>query len=249
MLLHSLALDSGVWNPVWEDFAAVHDVIAPDLRGHGRSPWDRRPFGIADLASDVLALLDFLEIERCALLGMSMGGSVAMTIAAVAPDRIARLALCDTTAWYGEQAEHSWAERANSAAATPREMQISFQSERWFSEKTRATAPEILANAVRIFLRTDPAAHAEACRAMGALDARGSLSAIRAATLVVTGEQDYATPPEMGEALAAGIEDAQFVLWPASRHFSVLESPELRRRILEHTAPEHAAGAVEKTAQ
>lgn len=225
-----------LWEPVWGDFAAAHEVVAPDLRGHGESRWDGRPFQVEDLADDVVALLDHLGIPTCSLLGMSMGGSVAMVLAARHPERVRRLVLCDTTAWYGDQAESVWAQRAERVRSTPREHQVPFQSDRWFSETTLASNPALVGHAVRIFLRTEPRAHAQACRALGSLDARASLASIRASTLVVTGEQDYATTPQMGRALADAIEGAAFELWPGLRHFAVIESGALRQQILRHLA-------------
>jgi len=234
LLLHSLALSERMWEPVIGDFTAAHDVIAADFRGHGGSQWDGSPFTVEDLAADLRDLLDSLDIRRCHVLGVSMGGSVAAVFAAAYPDRVDRLVLADTTAWYGPDARSSWAARARAAAATPREPQVPFQVDRWFSEGFRRTDPVAVSQVVRIFLRTAPRAHAAACLALGALDARDRLGAIRAAALVVTGAEDYATTPAMGQALGDGIAGASFQVWPALRHFAILESGRLRHRILAH---------------
>ncbi|HVB06778.1 MAG TPA: alpha/beta fold hydrolase [Acidimicrobiales bacterium] len=235
VLLHSLALGAEMWAGLARELASEHEVLALDLRGHGASEWSGAPFGVEELTDDVLALLDHLGHARAHLLGLSMGGSVALTLAGLAPERVERLVLCDTTAWYGEEAPKAWAERAAQAAGKPRYQQIAFQVDRWFTADFRRFHPEVVSAVTGLFLRTAPATHAEACRALGALDSRHLLAAITAPTLVITGREDYATPPAMGEAIAAGVPDGRFLVSPA-RHFAILESPRLREVVREHLA-------------
>jgi 3-oxoadipate enol-lactonase len=242
LLLHSLALNGEMWEPILPAFAAGYDVIAVDFRGHGASRWDGAAFSVDDLASDLRVLLDSLGIERCHVLGVSMGGSVATAFAAAHPELVGRLVLCDTTAWYGADAPLVWRERAEAARSGERAKLVPFQVDRWFAESFRRQEPEAVARVVDLFLGTDPSAHAQACRALGALDARADLDAIRAPTWVVTGEEDYATPPAMGSALAEGIGDATFTVWPGVRHLAIFESAELRSAILRHLEPLDPSG-------
>lgn len=234
LLLHSLALSGQMWELIFDEFGAEHDLVAVDFRGHGESHDDGRSFSVADLAGDLDRLLDQLGVAKAHVLGMSMGGSVATVFAASYPSRVDRLTLCDTTAWYGPDAPSAWAERAAAAMSKPREALIPFQTDRWFSNRFLRTSPQSVSKVVRIFLRTTPRAHADGCRALGALDARDMLGVISAPTLVVTGEEDYATPSSMGELLQEGIAGATFQVWPGLRHFAILESPELRRQVLAH---------------
>lgn len=240
VLLHSLAMCRRMWAPVLSKLGVGRQLIVPDLRGHGDSSWDGRQFSIDDLADDVGDLLDALGLERIDLLGMSMGGSVALTFAAARPDSVRRLILCDTTAWYGAGAPDAWENRARAAAATPRPMQVPFQVERWFGEAFRRTQPSVVARTVDIFLATSPRVHAAASRALGALDARDRMTLITAKTLVVTGSDDYATPPDMGEALVTSISGATFEKLPGLRHFAILESGSLRTRIVAFLAGKRA---------
>jgi 3-oxoadipate enol-lactonase len=240
VLLHSLALGREMWAPVLAELGTGRQVIIPDLRGHGDSSWDGRPFSIDDLSDDVGDLLDLLGLERVDLLGMSMGGSVALTFAAARPSAIRRLVLCDTTAWYGADAPAAWEQRAQVAAGKPRPTQVPFQVERWFGDRFRQTEPRVVARAVDIFLATRPGVHAAACRALGVMDARDRLAAITAKTLVVTGADDQATPPAMGEALAGAIAGASFEQWPGLRHFAALESTALRTRLAAFLAGKRA---------
>jgi 3-oxoadipate enol-lactonase len=243
VLLHSLALSAPMWVDIVGEFTPAHDVIALDMRGHGRSGWSKRDFSIADLAGDVIALLDHLGLAAADVLGLSMGGSVALTLAGMAPERVRNLALCDTTAWYGADAPEAWAERAFQAANRARHLQIGFQVERWYTDAFRRHRPEMVSTATGLFLSTSPQVHAAASRALGALDSRFLLGAITASTLVVCGKEDRATTPAMGEAIVAQVKGASLIMAPG-RHFAIFESVGLRRAISAHLAGDSGSGAV-----
>ena len=233
VLLHPLALSGEVWRPLAGALAGEFGVYSIDLRGHGESGWDGSPFSIEDMALDVAQVLDVLGLPAVALLGLSMGGSVAMTLAGLIPERVSSLVLADTTAWYGEDAVSAWSERAKKALDVPRADQIPFQVDRWFSPSFREERPDEVERVSRIFLRTSSAAHAAASTAMGELDSRRLLPAVSAPTLVLVGEDDYATPPAMAEQVAAAIPDASLTVLPALRHMSLVERPGLSEVVRE----------------
>src|SRR5262245_44795633 len=124
VLLHALALSSAIWQPLARRLAGSFDVVAPDARGHGATSWDGEPFTMADLATDVVALLDALAIDLASVAGMSMGGSTAMVLGPLLGERLTGLVLLDTTAWYGPHARDTWAVRAAKAADEPRSAQV-----------------------------------------------------------------------------------------------------------------------------
>ena len=234
VMLHPLALAGRVWGPVADRLAQRFRVVTVDVRGHGESTWSGEPFSMTDLADDVTAVLDALELESAHLVGMSMGGSIAVTFAGLNPHRVGRLLLADTTAWYGEDAVATWNDRAEKALAVPREKQVPFQTERWFTEEFKKNAPEEVRRVVDVFLATDSRVHAVASRAMGRLDSRALLGDVIAPTLVLTGEEDYATPPEMGRFIAEHVKDGRAATLPHLRHLSLIERPSLSDVIAAH---------------
>jgi 3-oxoadipate enol-lactonase len=227
VLVHPLALSGEVWGEFGARLAAGFDVIAPDARGHGESGWDGEEFGIDDLADDVAALLDALALPAAHVIGMSMGGSTAVSFAGRYPERVTAMFLADTTAWYGEQAPAAWNKRAEGVLAQPREQQVSFQVDRWFTEGFRRRSPQEVNRVVGIFLRTSSLAHAQACRALGTMDSRPLLPTITAPVLAVTGIEDYATPAAMGQAIADGVPNGRARVLDALRHMSLVERPAL----------------------
>ncbi|WP_243653817.1 alpha/beta fold hydrolase [Pseudonocardia endophytica] len=234
VLLHPLALSGAVWEPVVDLLANRYDVIAPDARGHGASGWDGAPFDVGDMADDLIALLDGLGLPQVHLLGMSMGGSVAIDAAGRHPDRVRTLGLADTTAWYGDDAVPAWNERADRVLATSRADQVPFQVDRWFTERFRRERTDEVQRVVTIFVGTGSEAHAHACRALGAMDGRALLDRITAPTLAFAGEEDYATPPEMGRAVADGVARGRAMTLPALRHLSMIEAPRLAELAAAH---------------
>jgi len=225
LLLHPLALSGEVWRPVAEWFAARgRRVLALDARGHGDSSWDGQPFTVEDLADDAAAVLDALDLAQADVLGMSMGGSIAVAVATGHAERVRRLVLADATSCYGPDRVEVWEDRARTAERKPRTELIDFQLSRWFSDRFRESRPEECQRVVDIFLATSSPAHAAACRALGSFDQSGRLGEVRASTLVLVGDEDYATPPAMAEELATGIAGARLEVLTATRHLSLVEN-------------------------
>ena len=94
VLLHALGEQSSDWAPVAQALASSWRVYAPDLRGHGASDW-AGPYTIEQLATDLAAFLDALELEQVALGGHSIGAPPAYLYAARHPGRVTRLILED----------------------------------------------------------------------------------------------------------------------------------------------------------
>nr|WP_298415564.1 alpha/beta fold hydrolase [uncultured Halomonas sp.] len=94
IVMHGLFGSADNWRSHVKQWQQKRRVITVDLRNHGRSP-HAEEMGYAVMAQDVIALLDKLEIERCDLLGHSMGGKVAITVARLAPERLSSLIVAD----------------------------------------------------------------------------------------------------------------------------------------------------------
>ncbi|WIY06536.1 alpha/beta fold hydrolase [Amycolatopsis mongoliensis] len=236
VLLHPLALSGAVWDPVAAHLGQRHRVLALDARGHGESSWDGAEFTVDDMAADAAAVIEDFGAGPADVIGLSMGGSTALVLAASRPDLVHRLVLADATAWYGPDSVAEWAQRAERALGLDRVAQLEFQRDRWFADTFRAEHPDEVQRVCDIFVATDSKAHAAACRALGALDARDRLGDVRAATLVLVGAEDYATPPAMARELAAGIKDARLEVLDRARHLSLLERPDLWPVVAAHFA-------------
>ncbi|MFC5406920.1 alpha/beta fold hydrolase [Cohnella soli] len=99
ILLHGYCGSSVYWSDVIEPIAACGRVIAPDFRGHGGSSAREGIYAMEQLADDVTALMDALQLERAHLIGHSLGGYVALAFAERYPDRLLSFALVHSTAY------------------------------------------------------------------------------------------------------------------------------------------------------
>jgi len=223
VLVHSLAMDRHFWQPVVEILGAT--VLTYDCRGHGASDKPAGPYTVELFADDLADLIDHVGWSSALVAGASMGGCVALAFAARYPERTTSLGLVDTTAWYGPEAPKQWAERADKAIETGLSSLVDFQTTRWFGDAFRSSHPDVVRQCVDVFLRNDVKAYAETCKMLGSCDLRAALSRLAMPAAVIVGEEDYATPIAMAEALHRGIAGSTLTILPGARHLTPLEQP------------------------
>jgi 3-oxoadipate enol-lactonase len=222
-LIHSLAMDREFWEPVAAELPG--SVLLLDCRGHGASDKPAGPYTVEQFAHDLADLMDHVGWRSALVGGASMGGTVALAFAAAYPARTAALGLIDTTAWYGADAPKAWAERAGKAVAEGLSSLVGFQTTRWFGDAFRAENPAIVKQAVDVFLRNDVNAYAATCRMLGTADVRPALAAMKMPTAIVVGDEDYATPVAMAQALHDAIAGSTLKVLKGARHLTPLEQP------------------------
>ncbi|HEV7726196.1 MAG TPA: 3-oxoadipate enol-lactonase [Modestobacter sp.] len=215
----SLGTDVGLFDTQVTAFAGTHRVVRYDLRGHGGSEVVPGACTMADLAADVLALLDDLGVQRFSYAGVSIGGAIGQQLALTVPERVEKLALIATAAQFADPP--SWAVRAQQVREQGTAFLVPSRAGTWFTrefaEREPAAAERLLA-----MLRATPAeGYASCCEAIGAFDVRERLGEIAAPTLAIAGAEDPATTGEMMRELAEGIPGAQFVVVPGAGHLPV----------------------------
>jgi 3-oxoadipate enol-lactonase len=226
VLVHSLAMDQRFWEPVAERLMPLASILLYDCRGHGESDIPPGPYSVGMHADDLADLLAQVGWDSALVGGASMGGCIAIQFAGTYPERTTGLAMIDTTAWYGANAPKEWEERAQRALQSGFEGMVEFQATRWFSDTFRAAHPEVVRQCVEIFLRNDVRAYAETCRMLGAFDGRKLLASIAVPAAIVVGEEDYAAPRPMAEALHAAVAGSTLTVIPGVRHLTPIECPD-----------------------
>jgi 3-oxoadipate enol-lactonase len=225
----------GTTGLMWDaQAAALSDrfrVLRYGTRGHGGTPATPGPYTVEELAGDVIALLDRLELERVCFCGLSIGGMTGMWLGVNAPERIERLAIC-STAMQLPPAE-MWVERAAQVRAEGMESVVDATIERWFTPGFPESSPEAVERIRASFLETDPEGYAGCCEALAEFDMRGQLDAITAPTLLLTGDDDPVGTPERAAAMAEEIEDSRLVVLPQARHLASVEQADAVTRELE----------------
>jgi 3-oxoadipate enol-lactonase len=230
VLASSLGTTWELWDPQLPSLAHDFQIVRFDHPGHGRSPVPDRPVTVESVADDVVELLDVLELGRVSFCGLSLGGMVGMALALQAPERLDRLVLCCTAAHLGPA--EGWHERSR----VVRTKGMSAISEavlgRWFTEPFREERLEAVARYREMLEGITAEGYAACCEAIARWDARSDVSAIRTPTLVLSGEDDVATPPEDGAFLAAAIPRAELTVLPECAHLANVEQPTLFTRAL-----------------
>jgi 3-oxoadipate enol-lactonase len=201
------------------------------------------PYTIEQLADDLVALLDRLDVERAHLVGLSLGGMTAISVAAERPDRVASLALLCTSARLGP--EQLWIDRAHSARTQGMTVLGGSVVERWFTPRFRAEHPDEAAAMQKMVESTPPEGYAAACEAIQHMDLRERLASIMAPTIAIAGSEDPATPPEHLRLLADSIPGARLEILDGAAHLANIEQPgRVTALLLEHIADaEEAASA------
>jgi 3-oxoadipate enol-lactonase/4-carboxymuconolactone decarboxylase len=225
VLLASVGASTRMWDPIAGALAEHHRVLRIDTRGHGDSP--PAPAGgspdIAELAADVLAVLDDRGLARVDLAGLSLGGMIGMWIAAHAPQRLGRLALLCTSAHLPPA--QGWLDRAAAVRAGGMAAVVEPVTARWLTPALAERDPALLQRLRQVFTAVDAESYAQCCAAIAVLDLRPDLARIAAPTLVIAGADDPATPPEHARVIAAGIAGARVEVVSPAAHLAVVEQP------------------------
>ena len=221
---------------IWDEIAArlSHDcrIVRYDKRGHGLTDAVSPPYAAADLAKDVVRLLDLLDISQAVICGVSVGGVIAQALALNQPARVRALILSDTGARIGSI--ESWRQRIETIEAGGVRSIEQMTMERWFSASFRARQPADIRGYSNMLLQTSAQGYVGTCCALRDADFRSVAGRVKCPTLVLTGAEDIATPPALGRELASSIPGAHFSLIEGAGHLPCIEQPiAMANRILE----------------
>lgn len=239
-LLLIAGLGQGLWVWRWQIpvFARHHRVIAFDARGTGRSPPARPGFTIGDMAEDVREVLRVSGVEHADVIGLSMGGYVALTFALAHPGAVRSLVLAATGAGGPDRVPRPPEVRAvyrEAAGLEPAEygrrtLPLTF-APGWADEHPERFEEILARRNERPVPYETIAAHAEACYGYYATGVE--VERIAAPALVIHGDADRIVPVENGRMLAARLPNAEYVELPGRGHNLTLEDSETFSRLVE----------------
>lgn len=230
IFLHAFPLNRSMWEGELKTLLLEerYRLVAPDWPGFGESEIASDVSTMEFFADCVAGLMDTLGMPSAILCGLSMGGYAAFAFLRKYPRRLAGLILSDTRPEADTpEAQANRENVARIAETQGTEAIADMQVPRVLSEYTRLHHPQIELRVRQMINAATPKGIAAASRGMAQrADATDLLPAISCPTLVVVGEQDALTPPDVARNYAAKIPGAQFITIPYAGHLSNLEQPE-----------------------
>lgn len=228
VLIHGFPFSHEMWHPQVEALSSGYRVITYDVRGHGESEVGDGQYTIELFVDDFLGLLDHLKIEKAVVVGLSMGGYIALRTIERNPERFKALVLCDTRS--EADTNEGKLKRAANIKFVKNEGVERFAAEfvkAIFSPKSFETNLETVQFIQDIIEETSPTAIAGTLLALaGRTDTTDSLSRITVPTLILVGEHDTLTPPSAAEAMHSKIPNSELHVISDAAHMSNLENPE-----------------------
>lgn len=227
---NSLGTDFRLWDKIIPLLPAGLKILRFDKRGHGLSSCPDGDFVIDDLIADTARLLQALEIRDCLFVGLSIGGLIAQGLAAGHKDLVKAMVISNSAARIGTV--EMWRQRIDSLHRGGIEALADNIMERWFSSDFRQHSTLELLAWRNMLTRTALQGYIGCCAAIAACDFEQSNLELNLPTLVIAGEEDGSTPPDLVRATAAMIAGSQFELIDNAAHLPCVEQPEVYARIL-----------------
>jgi pimeloyl-ACP methyl ester carboxylesterase len=221
VLIHSLGASVHMWRGLIDEFRGDYTLIASDCRGHGSSS-NRGGFTVSAVADDLGALTDMLGLGSFHLIGISMGGLIALTLYSRKPESVRSLVLADSYAYAGHEGLRRVAQtREALKSITMREF-----GERYASDTLLPSTPaEVRRELAEVIGRMSPEAYLQTVESILTEDVTPILSNVRVPTLVLVGEKDRRTPVAVSEHLARSIPGAELRVIPDAGHLANLDNP------------------------
>ncbi len=220
---NSLGTDFRIWNAVIDLLSDRYRLVLYDKRGHGLSSLPDSSLTMDDHIDDLIGLIEHLDCGRAVLCGLSVGGQIAQGVYGKRPDLVDGLILMDTAHKIGST--DMWNDRIAGVRGDGIASISNSILERWFTDDFRANDPNF--PLYRAMLeRTPVAGYAGTCEALRDSDFTATARSIKVPTLLLVGERDGSTPPDLVRSTADLIEGSRFEIIANAGHLPNIEQPD-----------------------
>ena len=223
VFIHGVGLDHKMWEPQINSLNN-HSIITYDLLGHGKTPFNKEEITLDDFSKQLLSILEFLKVDKCNLVGFSLGSLIALDFASKFQGRLKSLTVIGTTYKRTDNERALVIDRFNQAKLNK---PISKQAlKRWFSDRYLKTHPEVYDQFMKI-LNKEPKDHANFLKAYKLFayhhDDMEMIKKIPTKTLIMTGSEDAGSTVAMSKSLSDDLINSSFIEINNGKHLCSIE--------------------------
>ena len=223
VFIHGVGLDHQMWKPQTNSLNE-YSTITYDLLGHGKTPFNKEEITLDDFSKQLLSVLDFLKVDKCNLVGFSLGSLIALDFASKFQSRLKSLTVIGTTYKRTDNERALVVDRFNQAKLNK---PISKQAlKRWFSDEYLKTHPEVYNQFMKI-LNKEPKDHSNFLKAYKLFayhyDNLEMIKRISTKTLIMTGADDSGSTVAMSKSLSSDLINSSFIEINNGKHLCSIE--------------------------
>lgn len=233
LLLHGLGATCESWQLQFPALLeAGFRVLAPDMRGFGGSTFPGGSNNSELMAHDMILFLERLEVENCHIIGISMGGTIALHQTLIKPALVDSLILTNTFAKLRPKKVRTWffyVYRLVLMHLFGMQSQAKFVAKKLFPKPEHVELREEFINEV---CQANPKGYRSTVRSFARYDLSAQIKKINVPTLIITGENDSVVPPEVQNELANQIPNSQHIIFPGAGHAVSVEHPKTYNKVI-----------------
>jgi len=228
VLVHAFPLSHEMWRPQIDSLVSKYRAISYDVRGHGKSGIGDGQYMLEFLVDDLVGLLDFLQLDKAVLCGLSMGGYIVLRAAERNPERVCAMILADTQA----RSDSNEAKIKRTAAIKLLKTKgVQAYADNFvkgaFAPENYSGKTDAVKKIKQIIQSNAPLGIGGALLALaGRTDTTSFLSKVKIPTLIIVGESDALTPVSLSEEMRAQIPGSEMHIIGNAGHLSNLENPD-----------------------
>ena len=225
ILIHGVGLDQSMWKSQVIELKDNFNIITYDMIGHGNS---NNPLGersIEDFVNQLFQLMINLKIKHASIVGFSMGGLIGRKFALNYPTMTKKLILLNTVFQRSKLQKQSVLKRYQNTKNFGLKSQSNDAIERWFSPEFIASHLNIVNEIKNCFESNDRHGYIKAYKVFSTFIEREEKNLITCPTLILTGELDIGSTPDMAHALARTISGSEVKILSNLRHMMLVEDP------------------------
>jgi 3-oxoadipate enol-lactonase len=237
LLCNSIGCTTRMWDAQVARWRHRFRIIRFDMQGHGASAARADGSTIAELANDAAAVLDAAGVSKADICGLSLGGLVAQALATQHQQRVIRLVLADTAPRIGTI--DGWNSRIAAVQAGGMASIVDMALGRFFDANFVVAHPEVIAPIRADLLGCSSQGYIGACMALRDADLTEAVGSIAVPTLVIGGDMDVSTPPDLTQALADAIAGASHLVLHAAHLSNIEQAAAFSDAVLEFLETPH----------